>query len=153
MSFALKVIIFAVAILNFSCAEEKRSTPFGTFEAYTKAIKRKDTETMKSLLSDASIKMHEQEAKSQNLNLDEIVKRQTLFGENQTRVEFRNEKIEGDRAALEIKNAYSMWQKVPFIRENGAWKIDNQGFADQMMQEFDQKSKELDNIINQGRQP
>lgn len=153
MSFALKILFITLTLFCVSCAEEKPSTPFNTFEAYTKAIKRKDTETMKTLLSDASIKMHEQEAKAQNSNLDEIVKRQTLFGENQTRVEFRNEKIEGDRATLEIKNAYSMWQKVPFVRENGVWKIDNQGFADQMMQEVEQKNKELDAIINQGRQP
>jgi DNA-binding transcriptional regulator GbsR (MarR family) len=153
MRFALKILIFAVAVFSFSCAEENPSTPFETFKTYTKAVKRKDIEAMKSLLSDASIKMHEQEAKAQNSNLEEIVKRQTLFGENQTELKYRNEKIEGDRATLEIMNAYSMWQKVPFIKENGVWKIDNQGFADQMMQEIDQKNKELDNIINQGKQP
>ncbi|HEX8636431.1 MAG TPA: hypothetical protein VF692_00100, partial [Pyrinomonadaceae bacterium] len=77
-----------------------------------------------------------------------------LFGENQTSVEYRNEKIEGDRATLEVKNAYSMWEKVPFVREEGVWKIDKQGFADQIMQEVEQKNNQKWNeIINQGRQP
>ena len=154
MRFGLKILIFTIFLFLISCASEsKPSTPFETFKSYTKAVKQKDTETMKSLLSDASLKMHEQEAKAQNSNLDEVVKRQTLFGENQTEVKYRNEKIEGDRATLEILNAYSMWQKVPFVRESGVWKIDNQGFADQMMQEDEQNKQKLDAIINQGRQP
>jgi hypothetical protein len=50
-------------------------------------------------------------------------------------------------------NAYSMWQKVPFVRENGVWKIDNQGFAEQMIQEVEQRNKEKFDSLNQGRQP
>ena len=154
MRFALKILIFTISLFLISCASEsKPSTPFETFAAYTKAIKRKDTEAMKLMLSDATLKMHEQEAKAQNSNLDEIIKRQTLFGENQTEVKYRNEKIEGDRATLEIMNAYSMWQKVPFVRENGVWKIDNQGFAEQMIQEVEQRNKEKFDSLNQGRQP
>ncbi len=109
---------------------------------------------MKLLLSDASIKMHEQEAKAQNLNLDDIVKRQTLFSETQTSVEHRNEKIEGDKATLEVKNSFGSWETIPFIREEGVWKIDKQGFANQIIQEVEQKSnQELQEIINQGKQP
>ena len=108
---------------------------------------------MKVLLSDASIKMHEQEAKAQNLNVDDIVKRQTLFSETQTSVEHRNEKIEGDRATLEVKNSFGVWETVPFVKEDGTWKIDKQGFANQMMQEVEQNNQKIDAIINQGRQP
>jgi thioredoxin-related protein len=124
MRFGHKILIFTISLFLISCASEsKPSTPFETFAAYTKAIKRKDTEAMKLMLSDATLKMHEQEAKAQNSNLDEIIKRQTLFGENQTEVKYRNEKIEGDRATLEIMNAYSMWQKVPFVRETESGKL------------------------------
>lgn len=108
---------------------------------------------MKLLLSDASIKMAEQEAKAQNVNLDDIVKRETLFSENQSSVEFRNEKIEGDKATIEMKDSFSTWNTVPFVREEGIWKIDKQGIANQMMQDFEQKDKQLDDIINQGREP
>ena len=108
---------------------------------------------MKLLLSDASIKMHDQEAKAQNLNLDDVVKRQTLFSETQTSVEHRNEKIEGDRASLEVKNSFGSWETVPFVKEDGIWKIDKQGFANQIMQEIEQDNQKLDAIINQGKQP
>jgi len=154
MRFYFKFLILILAGLLFACADNAQpSTPFNTLEAYTQAIKKKDTTTMKLLLSDASIKMSEQEAKSQNVTVDEIVKRETLFSENQTDVYFRNEKIDGDKATIEMKDSFNSWNTVPFVREDGVWKIDKQGIANQMMQDFERDSKRLDDIINQGRQP
>ncbi len=141
-------------LLSISCGSATPSTPIDTFEAYTKAISRKDTTEMKLLLSDATIKMHEQEAKAQGMTLDDIVKRETLFRQDQKKVLFRNEKIEGDKATLEVQNSLNSWETVPFVKENGIWKIDKKGYADRMMQQIDeQNNKQLDNIINQGKQP
>ena len=154
MRFYFKFLILILAGLLFACADNAQpSTPLETLKAYTQAIKQKDTTTMKLLLSDASRKMSEQEAKSQNVTLDEIVKRETLFNENQKTVEFRNEKINGDKATIEMKDSFNSWNTVPFVREDGVWKIDKQGIANQMMQDFERDSKRLDDIINQGRQP
>lgn len=107
---------------------------------------------MKLLLSEETIKMHEQEAKSQNLTLDDIVQRETLFLPDQKVVEFRNEKIDGDKATIELKNQYGSYDTVYFVKEEDGWKIDKQGFANQMMEQNDQKNNELDSIINQGKQ-
>ncbi len=154
MRFYLKIIITLLASLIFACADaEKSSTPLETLKAYTTAIKKKDPTTMKLLLSEGSIKMAEQEAKAQNVTLDEIVKRETLFRENQSTVEFRNEKIDGDRATIEMKDSFDAWNTVPFVREEGIWKIDKQDIANQMMLDFERENKRLDNIINQGKQP
>ena len=71
--FLALVALFAIAS---GCADEaKPDTPVETFKAYVKAIKEKDTTEMKSLLSSESIKMHQDEAKAQNVTLDDIVKR------------------------------------------------------------------------------
>lgn len=155
MRFYFKFIILISAGLLAACAgESKPSTPLETLKAYTTAIKKKDTTQMKLLLSDASIKMAEQEAKSQNVNLDEVVKRETLFNENQKTVEFRNEKIEGDKATIEMKDSFETWNTVPFVRENGSWKIDKQAVANQMMLDIEQRQKDaFGDQINQGRQP
>ena len=154
MRFYFKFIVLVLAGLLFACADtSKPSTPLNTLEAYTKAIKKKDTTTMKLLLSDASLKMADQEAKAQNVTLDEIVKRETLFGENQKTVKFRNEKIEDDKATIEMLDSFDSWNTVPFVREDEVWKIDKQGIANQMMQDFEKGSKQLDEIINQSRQP
>lgn len=147
----LHIFILAILLFSISCAgESKPETPLETFKNYTKAIKQKDLTTMKLLLSQETIKMHEQEAKVQNVTLDDIVKRETLFTEDQKSVEFRNEKIEGEKATLEVKNSFGSWETVPFVKEDGTWKIDKKGFANQMIQDIEQKQNE---IFNQGRQP
>ncbi|MEP6850386.1 MAG: hypothetical protein ABI999_16115 [Acidobacteriota bacterium] len=108
---------------------------------------------MKLLLSSGTIKMHEQEAKAQGVSLDDIVKRETLISPDQTTVEYKNEKIDADKATLEFKNSYGAWETLPFVKEEGVWKIDKKSYADQMQNEIEQSDKKLDDIINQGRQP
>lgn len=149
-----KFLILLLASVLFACSEpSKPSTPLETLKSYTQAIKKKDTTQMKLLLSDASIKMAQQEAKAQNMTLDDVVKNETLFSENQRQLKFRNEKIDGDRATIEVENSFGSWDTVPFVREEGAWKIDKQGVADKILQEIEEKNKQQDEINNRGRQP
>jgi hypothetical protein len=86
-----RILIFLLAASLGACGERKAATPLETFKTYTKAIKAKDTKTMKLLLSDATLKMHEKEAKAQGVSIDDIVKRETLFTESQTSVDYRDE--------------------------------------------------------------
>jgi hypothetical protein len=79
--------------------------------------------------------------------VDEILKRETMVGDAQRSVEYRNEKIEGDKASLQIKNLYGSWETLPFIREDGVWKIDKQGYFNQMVNFGDESDKKLDEII------
>ncbi len=155
MCFYKKFLVVLSAGFIFACAGKfAPSTPLETLKAYTLAIKKKDSTQMKLLLSDASIKMAEQEARAQNVPLDEIVKRETLFGENQRTVEHRNEKVDGDRATIEMKDSFDNWITVPFVREEGVWKIDKQGFANQMMQQIeDETNKRINERINEGNLP
>src|SRR6185436_3241428 len=97
------LLIVAVLVVEglfvSACSSERQpATPVETFQTYVKAFKKKDITTMKLLLSKDTIKMHEQEAKAEGVNLDDVVKRDTLLGEGQTTVEYRNEKIDGDKA-------------------------------------------------------
>ena len=145
--------ILAALVAGGCLTTKEPATPVETFQTYVKAFKKKDITTMKLLLSNDTIKMHEQEAKAQGVSLDDIVKRETLLGDNQTTVEYRNQKIDGDRATLEFKNSYGGWETLPFVRENNEWKIDKKGYLDQMMKDVEQNSQQLDDEINRGRQP
>lgn len=135
-----RILIFSLTACLFAC-EQKPATPLETFKTYTKAIKKKDTETMKLLLSDESIKAQERDAKAQNLTLDEILGRETLFNANQKSVEYRDEKIDGDKATLQVKDSAGSWEAVPFVREGGVWKIDRLGQANQIIREHLEKQK------------
>ncbi|MGI8409247.1 MAG: hypothetical protein ACR2M8_05140 [Pyrinomonadaceae bacterium] len=155
MLFGSKILVpFVSFLLLAACSGETTpSTPIETFKTYTKAIKQKDTTTMKLLLSAETLKMHELEAKAQSVTVDDIVKRETLFSEGQTTVKLRNEKIDGETATLEVENSFGAWETVPFIKEDDVWKIDKKGYADRLMQEIEQNNQQLDDIIDQGKQP
>lgn len=148
----LTVAVFA-AIFVISCSGEKQpATPVETFQTYVKAFKKKDLTTMKLLLSSDSLKMHEQEAKAEGVPLDDVVRRDTLLAQDQTTVEYRNEKIDGDRATLEYKNSENKWEIIPFVREGGEWKVDKKGYADQLLREVEQNGQQFDEQIYRDRQ-
>ena len=105
---------------------------------------------MKLLLSKQTLKMHELEAQAQGVTVDEIVKRETLFAAHQTSVKLKNEKIEGDSATLEVENSLGTWEIVPFVKEDGEWKIDKKGYAQRMMEESEKNNRVLDDLHNQG---
>src|SRR5690242_19459162 len=126
----------------------KDRTPSDTFKEYVKASKKKDTTAMKILLSSATMKMHEQEARAQNTTVDDIVKRETLLAPDQTTVEYRNEVINGDKASIQFKNAYGSWETLPFVREDNQWKIDKAGYANLVLQQMDESNRRLDDLIN-----
>lgn len=139
----------ALCLCLFSACSRPPSSPIETFKTYVKAIKAKDVKAMRVLLSAETLKMHERQAVAQGTTVDEIVKRETLFTENQRTVEFRDEKIDGDKATLMVKNSYGSWETVPFVKEDGVWKIDKKGFVDRTIMDIDQENnRKLDELIN-----
>jgi hypothetical protein len=150
----LSITIFAVALFAVACGdagEAKPATPLETFRTYSKAVKQKDTTAMKLLLSSETLKMHEQEARSQGTTVDEIVKRETLFNESQTQVQYRNEKIDGTNATLEVKNSSGNWETIPFVFEDDQWKIDKKGYADRLTREIEEEMQRAEDRINSER--
>lgn len=147
--------IFLSAILFFAgCSNApKPQTPMETLKLYASARKKKDAETMKSLLSAASLKMSETEAKEKNKPLNDIILEENLFSENVTQVEFRNEKTEGENASVEVKNQFGTFDTVSFIKEDGSWKIAKDKFKDNIMKSVDDQMKQLEDQINKERQP
>lgn len=150
----LIILTIFTSLAFMACGEnQKLETPLDTLKAYTQAIKRQDTATMKSLLSKGSLKMATDEAKSQNVAADEVIKRETLFSPEQKGLDYRNEKTEGESATIEVKNSSGTFERIPFIKENGTWKIAKEKYAEEMMKQSDEEMKKLDEQINQGKQP
>ena len=149
-------IILAVAIglslISIGCGSGKPVTPKQTFETYVRAMKQKNYSDMKVLLSNATIKMHEQEAKAQGVTVDEILKRESLIAEKQRTVEYKDEKIEGEKATLQYKNSYGAWETMPFLLEDGVWKIDKKGLADEIQRAVEENIRRMDEMYNTNRQ-
>jgi hypothetical protein len=149
----LTLFLSAILIFTACSSTPKPQTPMETLKLYASARKKKDVETMKSLLSEGSLKMSENEAKEKNKTIDEIVLEETLFPENVTQVEFRNEKKEGNNASIEVKTSFGSFETVSFVNENGTWKIAKDKVKDNIQKSVDDQMKQLDDQINQSRQP
>ena len=146
------ILAFLLLPLSFSCGPSKPVMPKKTFETYIRASQKKDVAAMKTLLSTGTLAMHEQEAKAQGVTLDEVLTRESVFSETQKTIEYRDEKIDGDKATLQVKSS-SGWETWPFIRENGDWKIDKKGLAETIEQEIEEENRQIDALINGASTP
>ena len=144
------LILFAVAAAAACGSSERPASPVETLKAYQIALKNKDTTMMKLLLSEGTLKLHQDEAKAQGVTLDEIVVQQSLFPADQRVFSYRNEKIEGDKASVEVENSFGGWDKISLIKEGGAWKIDRKSSVDQMINDIEEKANKLDERMDEG---
>ena len=150
----LQILLIVTSLAFFAaCGESSQpATPIETLKAYTSAVKKNDITAMKLLLSEETLKLHQQEAKANGVTLDEIVQRDTLFPKDQKFFDFRNVKIEGERATVEVKNNIGGWDKITLVRENGIWKINKKEFSDNTIEKIETDNDALDDLIKEGRQ-
>lgn len=128
-SIALAAFVLATMVAGAAC-NRMGSSPSATLKAYFEALQKKDAAGLKKTLSKGTLEMFEQFAKAQNppKTLDEAL--QTGLASSTTTTdsnkvpETRNEKIDGEKATLEVKNDKTgAWETVPFVKEEGNWKI------------------------------
>lgn len=146
--------ILALVFISISSAcggSSTPATPVETLKAYTIAMKSKDTTMMKLLLSEASLKVHQEEAAARGVTLDEIVQQQSLFPLDQRVFDYRNEKIEGEKATVEVKNSFGGWDTVFLVKEDGTWKIDRKGTNDKLIEDVEREADLLEKEIEEGR--
>ncbi len=108
----MKIIVCLVFLILFSagCAGGDADTPTSAFRKYVEAAGKKDAASMRENASRGSQKL-----------IDETIKNQ--IGKTSA-PETQNEKIEGESATLEYKNAATgTWDTIYFVRENGRWKL------------------------------
>ena len=112
-------------------------SPTEVLKIFTEATKKKDIETIKKTLSKSMMRVVEETAKKQNISVDAMLtKVEAPSGE------LKNEKIEGDTATVEIKNeAASENDLMPFVKEDGGWKIALDVFMDNVMKKMNEESK------------
>ena len=122
----MKIIVCLtfLILLSAGCTSGDADTPTNAFRKYVEAARKKDAAEMREYASRGSQKL-----------IDETLKNQ--IGKTSA-PETRNEKIEGENATLEYKNAATgSWDTIYFVRENGRWKI----ALDKSMSEILKESK------------
>lgn len=118
-----------IAIVAVGCSRGPKpgdqSTPTLAYKALYEAVKKKDPEAIKKVISKGTLGMMESYASMQKKTLNQIVENgltETTFAPKLP--ETRNEKITGDVAILEVKNEKTgAWEALPFAKEDGNWKL------------------------------
>lgn len=142
-----KIVLFfaaliALALVVMAC-NKAGSSPTATYKAFYDAVKAKDAQAMKNTLSKNSIAMLEGFAKMGGKSLDESLKEDNSSKQAPS-AETRNEKITGDTATLEVKDENGKWQPLPFVKENGQWKIAMDQAFEKAMQQMGSEKGGLD---------
>ncbi|MBA3766281.1 MAG: DUF4878 domain-containing protein [Acidobacteria bacterium] len=102
------------------------STPTNAFKAFYEASKKKDVPAVMKTLSKDTVDFLTAEAKKENKTLEVALTESLKTSDVPTTApETRNEKIDGDKATLEVKDdkVEGKWDTFNFARENGEWKI------------------------------
>ena len=124
----ITILAIALAFITFAapaCKKAAGSSPSATLQAFYESLRNKDIEAYKKTVSKNSLQMLERRAKDMDKTLDQYIQ---LDIEKPTRtlpdkLEMRDEKIQGDRATLEVKNIEGGWNTVQFVREDDQWKV------------------------------
>jgi hypothetical protein len=132
----------AVVLAVSACSLLSGSSPTASFKAFYEASKKKDTAAMKKRLSKGSLEMFDKLAKAQNKSTDDMLKEVDKDDKSTKAPETRNEKITGDTATLEVKNDKTeKWDTLPFVKEDGEWKIAFDKFLEEMIKGLGDKLK------------
>lgn len=100
------------------------STPTAALTTFYNATKGGDVEGVKRSMSKKSLDFIEKGAAKDKKSVDDALKEMVKDSTTPNALETRNEKIDGDKATVEAKDDKTdKWDKIPFVRENGQWKI------------------------------
>lgn len=100
------------------------SSPSATYARLFAAVKAKNTDAIKREMSEETHKFAEFVAKQQKKPVEEVYKNgftATTFSE--ILPQMRDERIKEKSGALEVINLEKQWEDLPFIFENGDWKL------------------------------
>ena len=126
----LLLLVLAALALGLNCGGTA-SGPSGAdspTEAYKRlfaAVKAKDQDAIKKEMSAKSIELAKMTATKNNTPIEKVFENgftATTF--SPTLPEIRDERVKGDKGAVEVWNSKdSRWEDLPFVKENGGWKI------------------------------
>ena len=120
---ALACLLTGTVLFNVSC-KSSAGTPTESYKALFNAVKKKDSEGIKRLLSKSTIDFIKGTSAMQKITFEKAIENGlTESAMGAALPEICNERIEGEWAALEVKPANGKWEDLPFHLEDGVWKL------------------------------
>jgi len=121
----LAAVHLSVALAVAACGWGAGSSPTATMKEFNKAMKQKDKEAVKKMLSKASLQTIEVDARLADETLDDALQTGLDKAPSDMKLpEMRNEVIKGNTATVEVKDEQKkLWFPVSFVKEDEQWKI------------------------------
>lgn len=116
------VVVALIAITMTSACSKKGQTPTEGFKAFYEAAKSKDAAALKKTIAKKLLAELEDQAKQAGKPFDEFL---VDVNVPPSFPEVRNEKIDGDKATIEVKGASDNWRPTKLSKEDGVWKLDS----------------------------
>ena len=131
-AFILFAVIVAAAAFAAACggrsdqpAAIANDTPTEAYKRLYNAVKAKDTDAIRAVMSKETQAFAEMAAQQQKVPVSKVYENGmtgTTFSGNMP--EIRDERIRGQWGAVEVWNSKdSRWEDLPFVAEDGSWKL------------------------------
>jgi hypothetical protein len=116
---AILALAVCLSTVLAAAASSAQSSPTAALTAWYDAAKKKDVAALKKLVSADSLKRLE----NPHFSVDDLLLR-AAEQVPRTHPQTRNEKIDGDRATLEVRDdGKDRWETMHFVKESGVWKL------------------------------
>jgi hypothetical protein len=100
-------------------------SPTGAYKRLYAAVKAKDAQAIQGVMSKKSIEFAKMAGGQQNKPFEKVLENgftATTFADSLPQI--RDERVDGDMGAVEVHNdKENKWEDLPFVREDGAWKL------------------------------
>ena len=120
----LLIVALAVIAIGFACGVGADS-PTESYKRLYAAVKSKDTEAIKKQLTKKTLNFGVMSSERYNKTLEQAYENgftDTTFSESLPTI--RDERVKDNMGAIEVWNSKnSVWEDLPFINEDGAWKL------------------------------
>ncbi len=103
----------------------KAQSPTDAYRMLYAAVKAKDSDTIKQLMSKGSLGLAGMQASQQKKSLDQVLENGLVAPTFAPAItEIREERIKDNFGKIEVKNAQeNRWEDLPFVLEDGGWKL------------------------------
>jgi len=101
------------------------TTPTDAYKKLYAAVKAKQPEAIKALMTEKTIGFAQFASQRQNQSLEKVVENGfTMTTFSDTLPEIRDERIKDNVGFVEVYNSKeSRWEDLPFVKENGSWRL------------------------------
>jgi hypothetical protein len=120
---ALALALALTTLAAVGCNKGGGSSPTASYKAAYDAMKNKDTAAFKKLMTKKDLQDIEETAKKAGKSSDDMLKDVINAIPLPKSNDSKDEKIDGDKATLQVKNEKDEWETINFIKEDGEWKL------------------------------